>query len=363
MKFIASITEQLSLILGNNFLLEKSFLNNQIKNYLIFFILFVLIFIIFRIFRTAVLKRIKSLIKKTGFKIGDILISMIDTIKTPFYWFVAFYLSLQTLTINPLILKSLTGLLIAWLAYQLIKASQVLIDYGLNKYLAKEKDQSAQQAINFIAKFIKAVLWLIAGLVILSYFGLNITSIVAGLGVGGIAIALALQNILNDLFSSFAIYFDKPFLVGDFIVTGEHSGIVEKIGIKTTRIRALQGEEIVISNKELTSVRIQNFKKMTKRRVVFNFGVVYQTSSEKLKKIPLIIEEIVKKEPLTEIDRVHFAKFNDSSLNFEVVYYILSGVYKDYMDIQQRILFQIKDVFEKEKISMAFPTQTIYLEK
>ena len=363
MKFIASITEQLNLVLGNYSFLKVSFLGNEIRDYLIFLILFVLIFVVLRIFRIIILNKIKQAIKKVNLKINDVLISIIDTVKTPFYLFLAFYISIQVLNLTPLFLKIITTILVAWLAYQIVKASELLIDYGLNKYLAKEKDQGTQQAASTIGKIIKAVLWLFAGLAILSNIGININSIIAGLGIGGIAIALALQNILGDLFSSFTIYFDKPFLVGDFIIIGEHSGIVEKIGIKTTRIRALQGEEIVISNKELTASRIQNFKKMTKRRVVFSFGVVYETPLKKLKKIPSLIEEIIKKEPLTEINRVHFAKFNDFSLDFEVVYYILSGAYKDSMDTQQKILFEIKDVFEKEKISMAFPTQTIHLEK
>jgi len=183
------------------------------------------------------------------------------------------------------------------------------------------------------------------------------------LGIGGLAIAFALQNILEDMFSSFSIYFDRPFQIDDFIVIGDDMGIVKKIGIKSTRIQTLQGEELIISNKELTGKRIRNFKKMEKRRIVFKFGVVYETSTEKLKKIPGIIKDIMDRAELAEIDRVHFKEFGDFSLNFEVIYYIKSREYIDYMNTQQEMNFAIKERFEQEGIEMAYPTQTLYVNK
>lgn len=360
---IASITDSFKIFLGDYPVLNISFLGNKIGDYAIFLIFFLVFFLILRIFRGVILKKLKNFIKKIGYTLGNTLVLIIDSIKSPFYWFLAFYASVNILSLNPLFFKILTGILLAWVAYQTVKALQILIDYALNIFFDKEKDQGAQNAISAIGKIAKSLLWVLAVLTVLSNMGVNITSVIAGLGIGGIAVALALQNILNDLFSSFAIYFDKPFVAGDFIIVDQHMGIVEKIGIKTTRIRALQGEEIVISNKELTSTKIQNFKKMQKRRVVFGFGVVYETPLEKLKKIPLIVGEIIKQERLTELDRVHFVEFADFSLNFEVVYYLLSADYNDYMDANQNMLFRIKEEFEKEGISMAFPTQTLYIQK
>ena len=197
----------------------------------------------------------------------------------------------------------------------------------------------------------------------LSNLGINVTSLVAGLGVGGIAIAFALQNILNDLFSSFAIYFDKPFVVGDFIKIGEHAGTVEKVGIKTTRIRSTTGEELIISNRELTSARVQNFKRLNERRSIFTIGVVYETTAEKLRRIPSIIQTIIESQSLNRFDRVHFKTFGDFSLNFEVSYYVQTTDYKKFMDTQEIVNLKIVEAFEKEGISMAYPTQTIYLEK
>jgi hypothetical protein len=175
--------------------------------------------------------------------------------------------------------------------------------------------------------------------------------------------AFALQNILSDLFSSFSIYFDKPFVEGDFIIIGNDMGIVKKIGIKSTRIQTLQGQELVVSNKELTSTRINNYKKMSKRRAIFNFGVEYSTSKKKLEKIPTIVKKIINNIELASLDRAHFKSFGDSSLDFEVVYYVDSSDYAKYMDIQQEINLALVLAFEKEKINFAFPSRTIYMAK
>jgi small-conductance mechanosensitive channel len=210
---------------------------------------------------------------------------------------------------------------------------------------------------------VKVCLWSFGLLFILSNLGVNITSLIAGLGSGGIAVALAMQNILGDLFSYFAIYFDKPFVKGDFIIIGPQLGVVDKIGIKTTRIRALQGEEIIISNSELTSSRIQNFKKMEERRVVFSFRVFYKTPLEKLEKIPQYVRDIVSAQEQVRFDRAHLAAFGESAYVFEIVYYVQSGDYNEYMDIHQNIHFQIIAVFERENIDFAYPTQKVYLDQ
>jgi len=169
-----------------------------------------------------------------------------------------------------------------------------------------------------------------------------------------------MKNILGDLFSSFAIFFDKPFLPGDFIQVGDKSGTVKKIGIKTTRIQASQGEEIVFSNQELTSSRVHNFKKMEERKISFSFGVVYETPLKKIKKISKMVKEIIVDIDKARFDRAHFSRFDDSALNFDVVYFVESDGYKTYMDIQQKINLKILEVFEKEEIEMAYPTRVVY---
>jgi small-conductance mechanosensitive channel len=186
------------------------------------------------------------------------------------------------------------------------------------------------------------------------------------MGVAGIAIAFALQNVLSDAFSAFSIYFDKPFEIGDYIVVGEYSGTVKKIGMKSTRVQLLQGEELVLANSVLTTTNVRNYKKMKKRRINFSFGVTYDTPTKKLKKIPDIIKDIINPEKLKyvyKLDRAHFTEFGDYSLKFDVVFYMDNKDYAIYRDTQQAINFAIREAFEKEGIEMAFPTQTIFLNK
>ncbi len=343
--------------------LHLIFWGNEIRDYLVSLIVFIVVFVALRIFRKIILKRIKEFIEKAKNGMGDTLVLILDSIKPSFYWFLAFYAAVNLLNLNNVFSKIFTAVMLVWIAYYAVIAAQLFIDYALDRKFKKENDPGTKEALTTVGKFAKALLWLFGALLVLSNMGINITSLMAGLGIGGIAIAFALQNILDDLFSSFAIYFDKPFVPGDFIIIGDYMGVVEKIGIKTTRLRALQGEEIVISNRELTTAKIQNFKKMKKRRVVFNFGIVYDTPGNKLRKIGEMVAKIITKEKLSEFERVNFIKFGDFSLNFEVVYYILSGDYIEFANTHENILLEIKEEFEKEGISMAFPTQTVYVDK
>jgi len=330
------------------------------SDYLTALIVFAVSVLIFRGFQSLILSRLKKLSKKTGTDVDDMLVGMIETLRPPFYLFLSFYIALGFLNINKVFDKLINVVLVAWVVYQAVVALQVIVDYGVKKKIHKEKEPEAKTAYRAIGKLAKIIIWTGAVLFILSNLGVDITSLVAGLGIGGVAVAFALQNILNDLFSSFAIYFDKPFVAGDFIVVGDRAGVVEKIGIKTTRVRALQGEEVVISNRELTSAQIQNFKRMQERRVVFSFGVVYETPSLLLGKIPGIVEKIINSVELARFDRAHFLRFDESALSFEVVYFIRTGDYNKYMDANEKILLGIKDSFEKNKIEMAYPTRVIY---
>ena len=228
---------------------------------------------------------------------------------------------------------------------------------------AKREEKVSEHLLFVLRQIIKAVVYVFAFLAILGAFKIDLSGVVVGLGVGGIAIALALQNVLSDVFSAFSIYFDKPFEVGDFIVVGNYSGTVRKIGIKSTRLQLLQGEELVISNRELTTTSLRNFKKLKKRRVVFKLTIAADTPLEKLKKIPDMIKGIVEGAQQAEFERVHLIEFGDFSLNFEVVYYMKTPNYDRYMDTQQEINFGILEIFEKEGIAMPFPTQTILLQK
>jgi len=193
--------------------------------------------------------------------------------------------------------------------------------------------------------------------------GVEITALVASLGIGGIAVALALQNVLGDLFASLSIVFDKPFFVGDFIIVDSYLGTVENIGLKTTRIRSLSGEQLIFSNNDLLKSRIRNYKRMSERRVVFSIGVTYETPADKLKKVPDMIRVIIDGIDKTRFDRAHFSAYGDFSLNFEIVYYVLDPDYNLYMDIQQEINLRIYRQFQEETIAFAYPTRTLYLNR
>ncbi|MBU1179853.1 mechanosensitive ion channel family protein [Patescibacteria group bacterium] len=336
---------------------------NTLQAYTAAFLIFVGLLITFKIFQSLILYRLKKLADKTKTDVDDTLIKIFLSLRPPFYAFLAFYLAFNTLIIHSFAKKIIAVILIIWVVYQAIKSVQILIDYLVEKAMKKDKQAGSKQIIGLISKISKGVLWALGGLLILQNLGVNVTSLIAGLGIGGIAIALALQNILGDLFSSFAILFDKPFVPGDFIIVENHKGTVEKIGIKTTRIRSVDGEEIIISNKELTSTSIQNFQKLKERRAVINFGVKYETPTAKIRQIPKMLKDIIKEIKDAKFDRAHFSKFNDSALTFEVVYFVKSDDYEKYMDVNQKILIKIKSEFEKEKIDMAYPTRTIYMAK
>ncbi len=198
-----------------------------------------------------------------------------------------------------------------------------------------ERNDEAKQFADVGSLVIRIAFWTVGILLILSNLGINVLSLVAGLGIGGIAIALAVQNILSDIFSAFSLYLDRPFRLGDFIVAGPHMGTVRKIGIKTTRIQALQGEEIVIPNKELTESWVQNFKRMRRRRIQFAFSVAYSTPPERLPDIARFVRELIGANKKTSLERSHFKEFGDAGFVFETAYVVEDADYTLYMDIQQ----------------------------
>jgi len=342
-----------------------NFLNQYLPDYLLPYtkalIIFIGIAVITRIIFGIFIAWFASKSQKTDNNIDDLVVTFLKSFRPPFYLILAGILAVQTFSLPSLLETLLNYGLVITLVIQAIVVAQALISHTANLYI--EDQERNKGALSFGVTLAKVLVWVIGLLFLLSNLGVNITSLAASLGIGGIAIALALQRVLEDLFSSFSIYFDKPFEVGDFIVVGEKSGVVEKIGIKTTRLRALQGEQIVISNKELTVAQVENFKRLEERRVVLNIGVTYETNSEQMKKIPEIVKQVVEDIDKVRFDRTHFKSFGDSALIFEVVYFVDSSEYIDYMDSQQDILLKIKEKFEEEKIEMAFPTQTLYLKK
>ncbi|MGK7933547.1 MAG: mechanosensitive ion channel family protein [Microcystaceae cyanobacterium] len=215
-----------------------------------------------------------------------------------------------------------------------------------------------------MAAFIPALrifIWTVAIVFLLDNLGLNIAAMVASLGIGGVAIALASQGILQDLFSYFSILFDRPFEIGDLVQIDNYIGHIEYVGIKTTRIKELSGEELILANTDLTSSRIQNFKRMERRRVVFMIGVIYETDLDTLQIIPSLIQKAIEATENVIFDRAHFANYNDFSLDFEITYYVLNNSYLSFREAQQNINFNLKEAFDKHNIQFAYPTQVAYL--
>ena len=343
---------------------RQMFLGNRIADYLIAVFLFLAGFGAIKLFQHLLLKRLKKWAEKTATTLDDFLVGLIQRIVLPVAYFGVLYFSINTLGLHPLLKKAVDIIGMAILTIFTARLGTALISYGLKVYGTKRgKDLSLERSLNGILRVAKIIVWGLAIAFFLDNLGFKISAVIAGLGIGGVAVALAAQAVLGDLFSYFAIIFDRPFEVGDFIIIGEHLGTIEQIGIKTTRIRSLGGEQLIFSNTDLTSSRLRNYKRMGKRRVVFKLGVTYQTSLDKLKVIPGIIEKSIKDVKDTTFDRAHFSSYGDFSLVFEVVYYVLSRDYNKYMDIQQEINFAIKEAFEKQGIEFAYPTQTLYLNK
>lgn len=226
-----------------------------------------------------------------------------------------------------------------------------------------ESHAGAVTTLTSVGFVLRMMIWAILLLIGLDNLGVNITTLIAGLGISGIAVALAIQNILGDLFASFSIVLDKPFVIGDFIIIGDYMGSVEHVGLKTTRIRSLSGEQLIFSNADLLTSRIRNYKRMFERRVVFSIGVVYQTPYEKVSQIPEMIRSAVEKNLQVRFDRAHFNTFGDYALQFEVVYWIQNPDYNVYMDIQQAINLDILKQFDAAGISFAYPTQTLLVQQ
>ena len=313
-----------------------------------------------KIVRSIFVRKFSILAERTSSTWDDAVLRVVKDISNIFFLLFVLFITTELFLSPPAFLeKIIQGAFIISFAYEALKIVQAVVEFGLRKS-ALGKNRTSFQGVKLVADI---VLWAMGVLIVLDNLGFDITTLAASLGIGGIAIALAAQNILGDLFSSFTIYFDKPFQVGDYIVVGPHEGTVKKIGLKTTRIEALRGEELVISNKELTESRVQNFKKLKTRRVEFEFGVTYDTSAAKLRMIPEIVEEVVSQVEMAEFNRTHFHTFDDSSLGFITVYHVSSGKKIDHMATQQEINLGILEQFEKEKIEMAFPTQTVYLKK
>lgn len=345
-------------------LLNYQVLNNPVQNWTIALIVVVVTLIVLYLIKRLSLSHFTDLAEQTANIWDDAIADMLVRTRGPFILIVALFLGSLFLVLEneyrqivfsiaaiALMIQGgiwLNGLLVFWLKQ--------------DRKQRKKTDPVSIAAVNVMGFIGRLLLWVVVLLLVLDNLGIDITALVAGLGVGGIAVALAVQNILGDLFASLSIVLDKPFATGDFLVIDNYLGSVEHIGLKTTRLRSLSGEQLIFSNTDLLKSRIKNYGRMFERRVVFNLGVTYQTHHEKLRQIPDIIRAAVEGQDSVRFDRSHFSAYKDFSLAFETVYYILSPDYNIFMDIQQEINLQIHARFAEESIEFAYPTQTLFIE-
>lgn len=346
-------------------LLQRVYIGNALQSWLIAVCILIIVFAVFKIILRVAIHKLSKLAAATDNEIDDLLVEMLKNTKFFILLVASAYVASYAITLKPSIAVLWQKAVILILILQLGLWASAGISFWLGRTIRKRIDQdtSSVTTITFIGFVARLLLWIIVLLLILDNLGVNITGLVAGLGIGGIAVALALQNILGDLFASLSIVLDKPFVIGDFVVVDSLSGTIEHIGLKTTRIRSLSGEQLIFSNNDLLKSRVHNYKRMSERRIVFSFGVVYQTPLEKLKDIKEIISDIINKEGKARLDRVHFKEYGDSSLNFEVVYFVNDPDYNIYMDVQEAINLEIFRRFQEEGIEFAYPTRTLFIQK
>lgn len=344
-------------------LLDQTFFNNSVMQWLLAGTAFLVTVLVLRVIQYLAGRRFAAFAAKTKTQWDDVLVAVVNHTKLIFLIIVGVFVAALLLELPDRSHSIVSNLFVIALFIQSGIWVATFITSVLDNYreVALDKNRSAVTTINLIGLVTRIILWSLVVLLALDHLGVNVTALVAGMGIGGIAVALALQNVLGDLFASLSITFDKPFIIGDFLIVDEHMGNVENVGLKTTRIRSLSGEQLVFSNSDLLNSRLRNYGRMSERRILFSIGVTYETPREKLKQIPELIREAIEAVEQTRFDRSHFMNYGDFALMYESVYYVSSANYNIYMDIQQSVYFAIHESFEQNGIEFAYPTQKLFV--
>jgi small-conductance mechanosensitive channel len=345
--------------------MQQTFYHNEMWRWILAGAVVLFVAITLWLFTRLLLKRLSRWAQRTPGRLDDLIVDLLGKTKLLFLIVVSLYSGSLAVDLPAVANQVLRAISIIALLLQAGFWGNALISFWIARSVKRRLEEDAATATSLAALgfLSKILLWGVVLLVALDNIGVDITALVAGVGISGIAIALAVQSILGDLFASLSIVVDKPFVIGDFIIVGDLLGTVERIGLKTTRVRSLSGEQIIFSNSDLLASRIRNYKRMNERRVVFGLGVTYQTSHGMLERIPGIIREAIEAQPSARFDRAHFKSFAASSLDFEAVYYMLSPDYTLYMDTQQAINLFLVQRFEQLGIEFAYPTQTLYVNR
>ena len=341
---------------------NKIYFGNSIQDWIIALGVIIAGIVLLYILKRSILLRIKEWASKTSNSIDDIIIRGIERSLIPLLYVLIIYVAINYLSVPSKIMGKIK--VVVWIAvmFFILRSVTAAIRYFIFGRMKEKPDNEARKKqANGLILILNITIWILGFVFLLDNLGYNIGALIAGLGIGGIAIALAAQTILGDLFSYFVIYFDKPFEIGDFIGFDDKSGSVEYIGLKSTRLRTVSGEQLICSNKNLTDSRVHNYGRMERRRVAFKIGIVYQTTANIIKEIPSLVKNIIEQSKDVQFDRAHFMNLGQSTLDFEFVYFILTPDYTVFMDRQQEILLSIFETFEKKNIGFAYPTQTLFL--
>jgi small-conductance mechanosensitive channel len=344
--------------------LERSFAGNTVTAWLWAAGTLALIVLVLWVVKVVVIRRLDRLAKWTTTEVDDLIVILLRRTRYMLLAWLAITVALRILTIGARGRELLGTIAVLAFLLQLGIWANGVIEFWVQRYSRDRHPSDATSVTTFraIGFGLRVLAWSIVLLLVLDNFGVDVTALITGLGIGGVAVALAVQNILGDVLAALAIVLDKPFVLGDFIIVGSEMGTVEQIGIKTTRVRSLGGEQIIFSNAELLKSRIRNYKRMEERRILFRFGVLYSTPPELVERLPQIAREVVLAQEGVRFDRAHFAAFSDSSLDIEVVYYVLSPDYARYMDVQQAINLQLLRRVQEAGADFAFPTRTLHVE-
>ena len=344
--------------------LRNPLADNTAQDWLIAGVVVVVMIVLVRTVIGIALRRLRAIATKTETDVDDLVAELLGKTKFLFVALVALYAGALSLNLPPEVDDLLSTILVLGFLIQGAFWANGMVNYMLGSWARQkfEADPTISTALGSVGFLIRFAVWATFVMLALDNMGIDIGPLVASLGIGGVALALALQGVLGDLFASLTIIFDKPFAVGDYIQVGDLAGTVQHVGLKSTRIRAVTGEQLVFSNADLLGSRIRNFQSRQERRCAFTLGVTYDTSSEKLERIPGLIREIIESRENTRFDRSFFMAFGDSALNFETVYYILVPDFQTYGETHHAINLEIFRTFAEEGIEFAYPTQTVYFE-
>lgn len=344
-------------------ILQQVWWGNSIRIYAIVLAELIALWIIFKLAKKFTIAVLKKFTGRTTSELKDAIIAATEKYIFPYLLLTLTYAIIEQLNFTPHTEHILKIVIAVITTYYFVRFINHAIHLSMLLYMQrKDEPQERIAHISGILIVVKIFVWVFGILMLIENLGYNITTIITGLGIGGIAIALAAQNILTDLFSYFVIFFDKPFEIGDVISVNNITGTVERIGIKTSHIRSVSGEQLIIPNADLVKSTIKNIKRLQRRGVTFKLNVRYDTAEEKLRSLPDLIKKIINKQKHATYDRCHLVAFGDFSLAYEVLYFIDNSDYKTYLNIQQNIYLEIMNAFSDQGIDFAFPGQTFILQ-